>query len=134
MKVYALRGAVQLEADRSEEMDKAVARLITEIMAKNRLAARNLVHVTFSHTSDLASANPATSLRRHGLHSAPLFCVQEPAYPESLPRTLRILILCRASFWSRAFWTRPKHCYLGGARALRPDLAEVPPSEKSANR
>lgn len=123
MKIYALRGAIQLKEDSDKEMSLAVTRLMNELLSKNRLLPRNLVQVIFSQTADLRSANPATALRRSGFDRAALFCVQEPVYPDSLPRTLRVLLLCRASLWSSAYWRRPRHCYLDGAAALRPDIA-----------
>jgi chorismate mutase len=134
MKIFALRGAIQLEQDTSQEMEGAVARLIDELLTRNGLSVRRLIHATFSQTSDLSSSNPATALRRHGIDEVPLFCVQEPSYPNSLPRTLRVLLLCRAPFWSRAFWMKQKHCYLGGARALRPDLATAAPENESVGK
>lgn len=123
MKVYALRGAIQLQEDTKDAMELAVGRMLGELSAKNRILPNRIIQVVFSQTGDLRNANPATALRNCGFDKAPLFCVQEPVYPDSLPRTVRVLLLCRAPFWSRAFWRRPLHCYLDGAASLRPDLS-----------
>lgn len=123
MKIYALRGAIQLPDDTKDAMELAVGRMLGELSAKNRILPHRIIQVVFSQTADLRNANPATALRRCGFSKAPLFCTQEPVYPDSLPRTVRVLLLCRAPFWSRAYWRRPLHCYLDGAAALRPDLS-----------
>ncbi|MFP4429822.1 MAG: chorismate mutase [Spirochaetota bacterium] len=123
MKIYALRGAIQLREDSKDAMELAVGRLLGELSAKNRILPHRIIQVVFSQTGDLRNANPATALRKGGFDKAPLFCTQEPVYPDSLPRTVRVLLLCRAPFWSRAYWSRPAHCYLEGAASLRPDLS-----------
>ncbi len=123
MRVYALRGAIQLQDDTKAAMTQAVHRLLRELISANRLRSHRIIHVVFSQTPDLRSANPATALREMGFASTPLFCAQEPNYSDSLPRTLRVLLLCRAPILSRAYWRRRIHCYLDGAAALRPDLA-----------
>lgn len=123
MKIYALRGAIQLKEDTKDAMGLAVSRMLGELSAKNRIEPHRIIQIVFSQTADLRNANPATALRKNGFDKAPLFCVQEPVYPDSLPRTVRVLLLCRAPFWSRAFWRRPVHCYLDGAASLRPDLS-----------
>lgn len=123
MKIYALRGAIQLQEDSAAAMEMAVGRLVAELSAKNCIEPSRIIHIVFSQTDDLRNANPATAIRKGGFDKAPLFCTREPEYPDSLPRTLRVLLLCKAPIWSRAFWCPPVHCYLDGAAALRPDLS-----------
>ncbi len=124
MKIYALRGAIQLQEDTEAAMEIAVGRMIGELSVKNCVEPGRIVLIVFSQTDDLQKANPATALRKGGFDKAPLFCTQEPEYPDSLPRTIRVLLLCKAPIWSRAYWCSPVHCYLDGAAALRPDLSQ----------
>ena len=116
--VWAARGAIQVSEDSIEKLQAAVIRLTSELMRRNHIAESDIISVIFSQTSDISSANPATALRQIGFSHIPLFCAQEPQYPNSLPYTIRILITYRST---------PKHTphmlYLDGASILRCDLA-----------
>jgi chorismate mutase len=101
-------------------MTAATAELVGEVLAVNDIAEEAIVSIVFSQTGDLSAENPARALRRSGYAGTPLFCTSEPAYPDSLPRTLRVLVTFEQE--SRRA-VRP--VYLGGARALRPDLTDT---------
>lgn len=118
----AVRGAVQVEEDSRDAIWDAAWLLVRTLMQENRLAVADIVSLVFSVTRDLRSANPAAGLRRHGFAEAPLFCVQEAEVDGGMPRVIRALL---------TYGTRrrgpPVPVYLGGARALRPDLPPVTP-------
>lgn len=115
----AVRGAVQLERDDREEFCAAVNRLVATLLARNTISESDIVSVVFSQTRDLVSANPAACLRRSGYSDTALFCTQEPEYPDSLPRVVRVLI----TFNTEAQAAKPEPAYLDGAEQLRPDIA-----------
>ncbi|NBF41454.1 MAG: chorismate mutase [Spirochaetes bacterium] len=117
MAIRAVRGAVQLENNSAEAMRSGVHRLLEQLLERNGITESDIVSIIFSQTSDLTAENPARALRRSGFASTPLFCTSEPEYPDSLPRTLRVLV----TFGSDST-TEPKPVYLDGARGLRPDI------------
>ena len=114
----AIRGAVQLSANSSAAMTAGVTRLLREVMARNDLEESDLVSVIFSQTEDLDSENPARCARTVGFGEVPLFCTQEPRYPNSLPLVVRVLITAEREEWSGP----ARAVYLDGAERLRPDL------------
>jgi chorismate mutase len=122
MPVKAVRGAIQLTEDSAEAMTEAVGSLVHAALERNAILECDIVSVIFSQTPDLRSENPARALRRVGFSETPLFCTSEPAYPDSLPRTLRILITFEQSTPAPV-----EPVYLGGARALRPDITGAGP-------
>ncbi len=113
--VKAVRGAIQVEND-PQSMGSAVGELMGELARRNGIAERDIISIVFSQTPDLNAANPATSLRRFGFSSVPLFCTQEPAYSGSLPGILRVLV----TFNTDRDEVSP--VYLNGAERLRSDL------------
>ena len=115
--VKAVRGAVQLEEDTSNAMEKWIPLLVERTLQENSIHEEQLVSIIFSQTADLTACNPATALRKIGYESVPLFCTIEPQYPESLPFTVRILITYNAEKESKSV-----PVYLNGAEVLRKDL------------
>lgn len=114
----AIRGAVQLESNTSEAMEAGVTELLRSLLQENDLGEKDIVSVVFSQTRDLDADNPARCARTEGYSTVPLFCTQEPVYPDSLPRVVRVLVTAERERWS----SPAKPVYLGGAEALRPDL------------
>ncbi len=115
---YALRGAVTVESDNSNEIIVAVRMMYEELLSLNNITEDEIAYIHFSQTRDLASINSASALRRSGYASSvPLFCTQE-AYTEGyLEKCIRVLILV-----NHAEVTPKKMVYLGRASQLRPDL------------
>ncbi|MGA2378855.1 MAG: chorismate mutase [Spirochaetia bacterium] len=124
----AVRGAIQLSENSAAAIERAGARLVTEILQANGIAENHLVSIVFSMTEDLTAANPATGLRRTGFASTPLFCTQEARIDGALPRVIRALVTFD-SLERRA----AVPVYLDGAEALRPDLGDTNPPSAAAN-
>ncbi|NCN04122.1 MAG: chorismate mutase [Spirochaetales bacterium] len=117
-RIYSVRGAVQLSEDTAELMSIGVCELVEGILTKNSVPEANIIHVLFTQTLDLTNENPARALRKGGGFShTPLFCSSEPEYPDSLPRTVRVLV----SYYHRESHV-PRPLYLHGAELLRLDL------------
>lgn len=119
MSVRALRGAIQLEVDERVHLLEGVRQLFQEMLTTNALDQDDLVSVLFTATPDLVSEFPAVAARELGMTDVPLMCAQELDIAGSLPRVVRILAYAETEL------TKPeiKHVYLGGAAALRQDLA-----------
>ncbi len=117
MDIQAIRGAIQAEENKKEQICSAVQRLLTTMCSTNHIAVEDIISIQFSQTKDLNSANPATCLRQIGFEHTPLFCTQEPDYSDSKERIIRVLMTYR-----NKTGTTPQSVYLGGAKTLRGDL------------
>lgn len=114
----AIRGAVQLQSNTAEAMEAGVTELLSSLLEANGIREEEIVSIIFSQTRDLDADNPARCARTDGFSAVPLFCTQEPDYPNSLPRVVRVLLTAERESWPLPL----KPIYLGGAEALRPDL------------
>jgi len=117
MRLFALRGANSVEANRAEEILAATEELMRELMARNELEPDAMVSCIFTLTDDLDAEFPAVAARRIGLDRVPLLCAREVPVPGSMRRVIRALVHYYAPEGHR-----PRHVYLGRARDLRSDL------------
>jgi chorismate mutase len=90
---------------------------MVELLARNELAADDLVSCIFTLTDDLDAEFPAVAARRMGLSKVPLLCAREIPVPGSLARVIRVLMHAYAPRGAD-----PRHVYLGEAAKLRLDL------------
>ncbi|MGP3980050.1 chorismate mutase [Streptomyces sp. KR80] len=120
MTVRAIRGAIQVERDEELHLLESVKTLLKKIMYANDLSPDDLISVVFTSTPDLVSAFPAAAAREMGLDHVPLMCAQELNIVGALPRMVRILAHVQTHRKSSDI----RHIYLGGAAALRNDLAQ----------
>ncbi len=117
-RLFAVRGATQVDHDDPDSIIAAVAELYTDMCTQNDLSEPMMVSLQFTITSDLQSMNPASALRTQFDHfSVPLFCMQEPTVHGMLDRTIRILI-----HYYHAEDHKPIPAYLRGAQVLRRDI------------
>jgi chorismate mutase len=118
-RLRAVRGAISVPKDTSEEIRQCTAELLETILERNSLGAEDLVSIIFTTTHDLVSDFPAVAAREIGLSNVPLLCTQEIPVVGSMPRCVRVLVHCYAPA------ERPiHHVYLREARQLRMDLPE----------
>lgn len=117
--VRAVRGAVQVDDDDAGAIAEGTVALVEAMLAENGLAREEVISVLFTVTPDLVSAYPATAARNGPLDGVPLMCATEIAVPGGLPRVVRALAHVVVPDPAREV----RHVYLGGAAALRPDLA-----------
>jgi chorismate mutase len=118
--VRGIRGAIQVDRDRAEQILDGTSTLLREILSRNRLRSTDLISALFTMTPDLVSCFPAAAAHELVPADLPLLCATEIAVPGALPRVIRVLL--------HAYSARRHvvHVYLGGAAALRPDLAGPP--------
>ena len=111
----AIRGAIQIDHDTRDEIATAVRQLCAAIVEANDLDAGRIVSALFTLTPDLHADFPARAAREFGWGSVPMMCAQEIDVPGALPRVCRVMLYVEGE-------ATPRHVYLGGAKALRPDL------------
>jgi chorismate mutase len=116
-RLFAVRGATQVESNEAGAILEATEALMKQLMARNKLEPEAMVSCLFTTTDDLDAEFPAVAARRIGLDQVPLLCCREIPVPGSMPRVIRVL----AHYYAAVGHT-PSHVYLGGAQELRRDL------------
>ena len=116
-RLFAVRGAVQADANQPDAILAAAEELIGELISRNGLSPERVVSCLFTSTNDLDAEFPAVAARRLGLDSVPLLCAREIDVPGAMPRVIRVM----AHYYAGAEH-RPVHTYLGEAQNLRADL------------
>ena len=118
MRLFALRGAITVDANDREQILAATSELLTELLGRNALAPQDIVNVIFTMTDDLNAEFPAVAARGMGFDQVPLLCVREINVPGAMPRVIRVLVQYHAPVEGHT----PRHVYLRDAKALRADL------------
>jgi chorismate mutase len=116
-RLFAVRGAVQAEANEGEAILTATEELMRELIERNGLAPEAMVSCLFTTTDDLDAEFPAVAARDLGLTMVPLMCCREIPVPGSMPRVIRVML----HFYAPEGHT-PVHVYVGEAQKLRADL------------
>lgn len=116
-RLWAVRGAVQVERNEAEAILDATAGLMRELMERNSLDPERMVSCFFTCTDDLDAEFPAVAARGVGLDRVPLMCGREMPVPGAMERVIRVLV----HYYAPADHA-PSHAYLGAARELRTDL------------
>lgn len=118
--MFALRGAIQAEANERDAILAATDELLRELIRRNDLEPERMVSCIFTCTSDLDAEFPAVAARNLGLDGVPLLCAQEIAVPGAMERVIRTMVHYYAPTGHE-----PAHAYLGAAAALRSDLGSA---------
>ena len=119
MALRGIRGAITVDENSEEQIWQAARLLVTKILSLNELRAEDIGAIIFSTTEDLTAAFPSSAVRKLPAFSmVPFFDTREPAVENSLPLCIRVLLLADIDKKQ----TDIRHVYLGGAKALRPDL------------
>ena len=116
-RLFAVRGAVQAEANASESILSATEELMRALIERNGLEPEAMVSCLFTTTEDLDAEFPAVAARDLGLTMVPLMCCREIPVPGSMPRVIRVML----HFYAPAEHV-PAHVYVGEAQKLRNDL------------
>lgn len=112
----ALRGATTADANAAPAILDATRELLEALARANGVAADDLLSATCTMTPDLDAAFPAAALRGLGW-DVPAIGAVEAAVPGAPTHCIRVLLHA----WLPDGAT-PRHAYLRGAAALRPDL------------
>ncbi len=116
MATKGIRGAITVDANTKEALEKATLDLLSSMFEKNNLSGTSQIsHIIFTTTKDLNAAFPATFPRlAFGWNDVAMMCFHELDVPNALTMCLRILIVinCKEDF-------KPQFVYLKGAKKLR---------------
>ena len=116
-----VRGAITVETDSPEQIERATVELYSKIIELNSINTADISHVIFTLTKDLKSAYPAKFLRQHfDVSDVPLICMNELDIDGSLEKCLRVLVV----FNTQKSQQEIHHVYLKEAKKLRPDIAD----------
>lgn len=114
-----IRGAITLENNSKEEIQKATVELLNEMLLKNEIKTEDISFAIFTLTSDLNADFPAKYARLDcGFQNVPMMCYEELKVPNSLEKCLRILLNVNTLKSQNEI----NHVYLKGASILRQDL------------
>jgi chorismate mutase len=116
-RLFAVRGAVQAEANESGAILAATTELMEAMIERNSLEPSRMVSCIFTTTEDLDAEFPAVAARKIGLEAVPLLCCREIPVPGSMPRVIRVML----HFYGTD-GAEPAHTYLGETQSLRSDL------------
>ena len=116
-RLFAVRGAVQAEANDAESIAAATTELMRELLDRNELDPEALVSCLFTTTEDLDAEFPAVAARGLGLDAVPLLCSREIPVPGAMRRVIRAMVHYYAPVGHV-----PAHAYLGATQELRSDL------------
>lgn len=120
MVVRAIRGAVQIDADTRESVLKGTTALLKSMFESNRIENQQLISILFTATPDITSEFPALAARELGIGDVPLLCFVEMNVVGSMPRVIRVMVNADLDIPR----SQIQHVYLGGAKALRLDIAQ----------
>ena len=116
-RLRAVRGAISVDADAPDLIERAVRDLMTHLTTANGIDAADVVSAIFSATPDLRTRNPATAARVLGWTDVPMMCVAEVDTDGMLERCIRVLLHVSVRD-GRSL----QPVYLDRAAGLRPDL------------
>ncbi|MEN9412230.1 MAG: hypothetical protein RIQ92_667 [Actinomycetota bacterium] len=120
MSVRAIRGATQVEENSAIAIAAGTKELLAEILRANELEVAQVISVLLTATPDLNAAFPAAAAREVGFESTPLLCAVEIDVPGALSRVIRAMVTVETD----RTMAEISHIYLGGAKALRRDIAQ----------
>lgn len=110
-----IRGAITVEQNSVQALEKATLELISEMFEQNNLELTKISHIIFTTTADLNADFPAKFVRLNlGWKDVAMMCYHELDVPNALKMCLRIMIVynCDEEF-------KPRFVYLKGAEKLR---------------
>jgi chorismate mutase len=119
-RLYAVRGAVTVDADTREQVIASTQTLLGQLLSRNAIEKESIVSIVFTATDDIHSEFPAAAARLMGIEGVPLLCARELDVTSSLAMPLCIRVLMH--FYGTR---RPEPVYLGETVRLQgaPDPA-----------
>lgn len=121
MTVRGIRAAATVEANNASEIKEVTLEMVSRLVQENEVNPEDIASVLITVTNDLDEAFPAQAIRQlPGWELVPLMCALEVPVKGSLQKCVRLMVLVNTEKTQQDI----KHIYLGGAKALRPDLAK----------
>ena len=101
-----IRGAINIENNKTILIKKATEQLINKIVNNEELEEKQFFSIIVSVTKDITKLNPCTVIRKMGYTDTALMGVQEMDIENSLPLTIRILIHAEGSNSTKFYYLR----------------------------
>lgn len=114
----AIRGAATVSENTKEEIFKVTSDMIDRMIKENNIKTDDICDIIFTVTPDITAAFPAASVRKMGICNVPLLDMAAPDIDGALKMCIRAMMHINTELENKDL----NHIYLGGARALRPDL------------
>lgn len=122
MSVRGIRGAITVDVNEQQPILKATLELLNQVVQENAIIPEDICSLLITVTNDLDSTFPASAIRQMaGWELVPLMCALEVPVKGSLERCIRFMLLVNTDKGQAEIY----HVYLGGAKALRPDLSKA---------
>ncbi|QHW30181.1 chorismate mutase [Paenibacillus rhizovicinus] len=122
MSVRGIRGAITVDVNEEQPILQATVELLNGIVNGNGIVPGDIASVFVTVTGDLDATFPARAIRAMaGWDLVPLMCALEVPVKGSLAKCIRLMVLVNTEKTQE----QVEHIYLGGAKALRPDLAKA---------
>lgn len=122
MSVRGIRGAITVDVNEQQPILKATLELLNQVVQENAIVPEDICSLLITVTNDLDSTFPASAIRQMaGWELVPLMCALEVPVKGSLERCIRFMLLVNTDKGQAEI----NHVYLGGAKALRPDLSKA---------
>lgn len=123
MSVRGIRAAGTVEQNDAAQIKELTVEMISQVVKQNDVNPTDISCVFITVTGDLDQAFPAQAIRQlPGWEFVPQMCALEVPVKGSLEKCVRLMVLVNTDKTQAEI----KHVYLGGAVALRPDLANRP--------
>lgn len=121
MWVRGIRGATTVERNDEQEILRATAEMLHEIVVENEVVPEDICSVFVTTTTDLDAAFPARAIRQlEGWELVPIMCSVEIPVQPSLPKCIRLMVHINTQKKQNEI----RHVYLNEAKRLRPDIAK----------
>ena len=120
MGTIAIRGAITVQENSSDDILNSTIELIKEIEKRNVIDKSHVIGIIFSSTKDLNADYPAKAARKIGYLNTALMCFNEMEVVGNLKKCIRLMMLYNCN----KDQDKINHVYLKGASVLRSDLAK----------
>jgi chorismate mutase len=121
MTARGIRGAITVDVNEKQPILDATLEMLDRIVAENEISPEDICSILITVTADLDATFPAIAIRQMpGWELVPLMCALEISVKGSLERCIRLMVTVNTEKKQNEI----RHVFLGGAQALRPDLAQ----------
>jgi chorismate mutase len=121
MTARGIRGAITVDVNEKQPILDATLEMLNRIVAENEISPEDICSILITVTADLDATFPAIAIRQMpGWELVPLMCALEISVKGSLERCIRLMVTVNTEKKQNEI----RHVFLGGAQALRPDLAQ----------
>lgn len=120
-KLKAIRGAITIENNSIEDIERASIELFSQILERNNIKVTNIVSIVISCTKDITKGYPGKYIREHfNLNQVAIMHFNEMYVENYLPMCIRVMLLVEEVNLESI-----EYVYLKKAKNLRKDLLNL---------